>query len=90
MTIQYKTTALLIYILLLSGCSLSPSVKMVLIDRHTVMESEAAGKWPQIEKQIHLNKGPIPLADMNESKREEKAFKVLNGEFSDNNFIQDK
>ncbi len=81
MIIQYRAIILLTYILL-SGCSLSPSVEVVLIDRHTVMESEAAGEWPQVEKRLHLNKGPIPLHDVNDSKREDRAFKILNGEFS--------
>lgn len=66
----------------MSGCSLSPSVEIILIDRHTIMESEAAGEWPQIEKRLHLNKGPIPLSDLNDSKREDRAFKVLNGEYN--------
>ena len=55
---------------------------MVLIDRHTVMESEAAGEWPQVEKRLRLNKGPLALRDVNDSRREERAFRVLNGEYS--------
>jgi len=89
MIIQYRAIILIIYILL-SGCSLSPSVEVILIDRHTVMESEASGEWPQIEKRLHLHKGPIPLSDVNDSKRENKAFKVLNGEFSTTSSTQDK
>lgn len=89
MKIDYRAITSLISILV-SGCSLSPSVEITLIDRHTVMESEAAGEWPHIEKQLHLNKGVIPLRDVNESKREMRAFKVLNGEFSSENFIKDK
>lgn len=82
MTIKYRAIIVMTYILLMSGCSLSPSVEIILIDRHTIMESEAAGEWPQIEKRLHLNKGPIPLSDLNDSKREDRAFKVLNGEYN--------
>lgn len=77
-----KEIILFLLILVFSGCSISPTVEMVLIDRHTVMESEAAGEWPQVQKRLQLNKGPLALSDVNDSKREEKAFRVLNGEFS--------
>jgi len=90
MRIKYKTVIILIYITLMSGCSLSPSVNLTLIDRHTVMESEAAGEWPHIENSLHLRKGPIPLTNVEESKKEQRAFKVLNGEFSNKSLTQSK
>ncbi len=89
MIIQYRALALITYILL-SGCSLSPSVEVILIDRHTIMESESAGEWPQVEKRLRLHKGPIPLHDVNDSKREDRAFKILNGEFSTKSSTQNK
>jgi len=67
--------------LLFGGCTLSPTINVVLIDRHSVMESEASGEWPHVEERLQLHKGPIPLRDVNESKKEQRTFKVLNGEF---------
>jgi len=90
MRINYKRILLILSILFISGCSLTPSVNIVLIDRHTVMESEAAGDWPQMENNLHLNKGPIPLADVNESQRENRALQVLNGEFSTKSLTHEK
>lgn len=90
MKTQYKIVIMLLYITLISGCSLAPSVNVTLIDRHTVMESEAAGEWPHIEDSLHLHKGPIPLADVNESKKEKRAFKMLNGEFTSKSLTQSK
>ncbi len=70
--------------LTLTGCiSLSPEV--YLVDRHTVMESEAAGEWPAMERRFieaGRHAGPVPLAeDPLMSTRRERAFRVLNGEF---------
>ncbi len=68
----------------LGGCALKPTVDVVLVDRHTVMESEAAGEWPQMEQR--LEKGPVALRDVNDSLRRERAFRVLDGEYpSDTN-----
>ena len=67
----------------LAGCSLSPQVDVVLVDRHTVMESEAAGEWPRIEERLRadINKGPLALNQIDESQRQERALRVLNGEY---------
>lgn len=64
---------------MVSGCALKPTVDVVLVDRHTVMESEAAGEWPQLEQR--LKKGPVPLRDVNDSRRRARAFRVLDGEY---------
>lgn len=79
-----RLVALLTISLTLAGCiSLSPEV--YLVDRHTVMESEAAGEWPAMEQRFieaGRHAGPIPLAaDPLMSTRRERAFRVLNGEF---------
>ncbi len=71
-------------LLALGGCvSVAPEV--YLVDRHTVMEGEAAGEWPALEQQLietGLHAGPVPLAtDPAASRRRERAFRVLNGEF---------
>jgi len=68
--------------LLLPGCVSLPDV--YLIDRQTVMEAEASGEWPKLEqrfRQAAPRKGPTPLAKEPSSKRRERAFRVLNGEF---------
>ena len=68
--------------LLLPGCVSLPDV--YLIDRQTVMEAEASGEWPQLEarfREAAPRKGPTPLTKEPSSKRRERAFRVLNGEF---------
>jgi hypothetical protein len=67
----------------LSGCVSLPDV--YLIDRHTVMEEEASGEWPKLEarfRQQAVKSGPTNLAKEPAERRKERAFKVLNGEFS--------
>ena len=65
-----------------TACVSIPDV--YLIDRHTIMESEASGEWPQLEERFRkqaLSKGPVNMAIDPSSKRKERAFQVLNGEF---------
>lgn len=69
-------------ILSLSACVSLPDV--YLVDRHTVMETEASGEWPQLEKRFKkqsLSKGPVNLVKEPSERRRDKAFKLLNGEF---------
>ncbi|QEP42861.1 hypothetical protein D5085_06810 [Ectothiorhodospiraceae bacterium BW-2] len=76
-------SSLLLITLLSGGCSIAPTVEVVLVDRHTVMESEAAGEWPQIEQRLRhdLHTGPVPLSQIDTSGRQQRAFRVLNGEY---------
>ncbi len=65
-----------------TACASIPDI--YLIDRHTVMESEASGEWPQLEERFRnkaLSKGPVNMAIDPSSTRKERAFRVLNGEF---------
>lgn len=78
---RYNVLVWMLPLMIFGGCSVQPSVDVVLIDRHTVMESEAAGEWPQVQKRLRLNKGPIALRDVNDSTRKKQAFGVLNGEY---------
>lgn len=66
----------------LPGCVSLPDV--YLIDRQTVMEAEASGEWPKLDERFRKEvplKGPTPLAKEPSSKRRDRAFRVLNGEF---------
>ena len=66
----------------LSACVNLPDV--YLIDRHTVMEEEASGEWPELEsrfRQQAVKSGPSNLAEETVERRRERAFRVLNGEF---------
>lgn len=68
--------------ILLSACVTLPDV--YLVDRHTVMESEASGEWPELEqrfKKQSLSKGPVNLAKEPTERRRDSAFNMLNGEF---------
>ena len=68
-------------VLISTGCI---TVKApTLIDRSTVMESEAAGDWPSFEKEF-LDKGPhsgpIPFPKEASSKRKRRIYSILNGD----------
>jgi len=67
---------------LLSACVSIPDV--YLVDRHTVMESEASGEWPELEqrfKKQSISKGPVNLKKEPNKRRRDTAFNMLNGEF---------
>jgi len=69
-------------LLSLSSCISLPDI--YLVDRHTVMEVEASGEWPELEQRFlsnSVNKGPVNLAKEPNEKRQDKAFNMLNGEF---------
>lgn len=73
--------ALVFPLLMLGGCI--PDV--YLVDRHTVMEMEASGDWPQLDKVFYeevQTAGPVPFINDPESKRKKRAKNMLNGEFS--------
>jgi hypothetical protein len=65
--------------LLFTACT----AKVYVIDRHTVMEDEAAGEWPDFEKEI-LNKskqmGPTSFQKVPINARKKRLYNVLNGE----------
>ena len=66
----------------LSACISLPDI--YLIDRPTVMEAEASGEWPQLERRFRQqvpSMGPTNLAKEPSQKRREHAFQLLNGEF---------
>jgi hypothetical protein len=59
--------------------------KIYVIDKQTVLEEEAAGEWPQFEKQF-LNQakamGPTPFYQVAPSPAREKIYNVLNDELT--------
>lgn len=68
--------------LTLGACVNLPDI--YLIDRHSVMEAEASGDWPQLEKRFQtqgVSAGPVNYAKETSGKRRQRAFRVLNGEF---------
>lgn len=77
---------LFVWVILLVGLSACVNLPDVyLIDRHTVMEEEASGEWPELEsrfRQQAVKNGPTNLAEEPMERRRERAFRVLNGEFS--------
>jgi len=71
----------------LTGCAnfLSSMVPDVyLVDRHTVMEADAAGDWPQLEERLRadLNKGPQPFTGLDERLEQEAAFQLLDDDYA--------
>jgi len=70
-------------LLLLGLCSCSP--KIYLVDRHTVLEEEAAGEWPDFEKDL-LQKsaefGPVQYPKTPITEEQKRLYRVLNSELS--------
>lgn len=67
----------------LNACVSLPDV--YLIDRHTVMEAEASGEWPQIDQRVReqsIQPGPALLEKEPDSQRKARSLKMLNGEFT--------
>ena len=69
---------------ILSGLALSACApKIYLKDRHTVMEDEAAGEWPDFEKEL-IEKtqaaSPAPLQKVELSAKKRRLYNVLNAE----------
>lgn len=65
--------------ILLTGCS----PKITLIDRHTVLEDEAAGEWPDFEKRMLddlRTKKPTAYRKIEVNESRAKLFNVFNGE----------
>ena len=76
-----KTKLMLSAILFLGFTACTP--KVYVIDSHTVLEDEAAGEWPQFDKDRQAKsaeKGPVPFPKVPTSGAEERLFNVLNGE----------
>jgi hypothetical protein len=60
-----------------TGCS----IKIYRVDQQTVLEDEAAGEWPEFEREIlakSQSSAPTPFATVAESQRKARLFNVLN------------
>ena len=59
------------------------TAKVYMNDRHTIMEDEAAGEWPELDKNI-LNRteetGPTALQNVPNNSKKKRLYNVLNGE----------
>jgi len=85
MRIISRISTLLITSVALSACISLPDV--YLIDRHTVMEAEASGEWPQIDQRFRqqaIKPGPTALEADPGSPRKARSLEVLNSEFTSN------
>lgn len=68
-----------VFVFMTVGCS----PKVYVIDNQTVLEEEAAGQWPQFEKQIidkAKAKGPTPISQVPLDAHRERLYNVMNGE----------
>ena len=83
MKVLTKKLALLSLVML--SCS-SCAIKVFLVDRQTVLEDEAAGEWPEFEKEI-LQKSeascPTPFPVVAENSSKSRLFNVLNSELTE-------
>lgn len=74
--------------LMFTGCSglinkLVPDV--YLVDRHTLMEADAAGEWPELESRLikqGIKSASEPYAGLNEQLDEQTSFRALNAEYA--------
>jgi hypothetical protein len=83
MHIISRISALLITSVALSACVSLPDV--YLIDRHTVMETEASGEWPEVDQRFRqqaIKAGPTALEADPDSPRKVRSLEVLNSEFA--------
>ena len=67
----------------LTFLSVACSPKVYVIDNQTVLEEEAAGQWPQFEKQIidkAKAKGATPISQVPSDAHRERLYNVMNGE----------
>ena len=74
-TFSFSTTA----IVFITACA----PKIYLIDRQTVFEQEAAGEWPDFEREIYGNSivsSPIAFPSTPITARKQRLYNVLNGE----------
>ena len=74
--------------LIFTGCSglinkLVPDV--YLVDRHTLMEADAAGEWPELEARLAeqgIKNASEPYAGIDEQLDEQAGFRALNAEYA--------
>ena len=74
--------------LMFTGCSglinkLVPDV--YLVDRHTLMEADAAGEWPELETRLAeqgIKNASEPYAGIDEQLDEQAGFLALNSEYA--------
>lgn len=58
---------------------------LVVIDRTTLIEEESAGDWPDLEKsaqQKAVDFRPVVLPPGSTEKRKERAYQVMDGDYS--------
>ncbi len=64
----------------LVSCTLKvPAIK----DRHTILEEEAAGEWPDFDKDSVAKSeemGPTPYPKVGDNAKKKRLYNVLNGE----------
>jgi hypothetical protein len=62
--------------------------KVYVIDRQTVLEDEAAGEWPQFEKDLlpkSAARSPTPFSKTKTTAHKAKLYNILNGELVSEN-----
>ena len=63
-----------------TGCA--PTIHVV--DRHTILEDEAAGEWPDFDKQLESASTeplPVPFPKTAVNAKRKRLYNVLDGEF---------
>ncbi len=76
-----RSLVVLMFGLLLGGVGCAPTIHV--IDRHTVLEDEAAGVWPDFEKQLKVGSTdplPVPFPKTAVNARKKRLYNVLDAE----------
>ncbi len=80
-SIQRMAMVLLVFLAWgLAGCT--PNIYF--IDRHTIMEEEASGEWPQVEREFGSKtpkKGVTFFTKEPMNEKKQAVYRVLNGEY---------
>jgi hypothetical protein len=66
---------------LMALCACAP--KVYVVDRQTILEEDAAGEWPQFEKELlkkSKSAGPVPFSHVPLNASRARLYNVLNSE----------
>lgn len=74
---------ILVFLSAFSAVACVPTI--VVIDRTTLIEEESSGAWPDFDANVNqqaLDFKPVVLPPSETNKRNERAYKVINGDYS--------
>jgi hypothetical protein len=88
-----KQTILKIIIAGASGFFVSCTAKVYVNDRHTILEEEAAGEWPEFDKRAisqSLQSAPTAFRKVETNQKKRRLYQILNGEMVETSAMSKK